>query len=189
MAMARFLAAHPLAEAAALYLHLLEERFGPTGRVVDKTLEASRYLGTLAAIMPEAPILWMRRDPLDIAWSCYSTWFLRGLEWSWDQAALAHHMRLEGALLARWRDILGDRLMVVDYEALVRDKDASIPRLLAHCGLAVEPQVFSPEKTERLVTTASMSQVRAPINTGAVGKGHRYTRHLQPFSDAYGDGG
>ena len=181
-----WLARHAAIDATRFYLHLLNQRFGKGGRVVDKTLEASRYLGTLAALMPDAPILWMRRDPLDNAWSCFSTYFLAGLSWSWEQRALAQHMRLEDELLARWQDILGDRLMIVDYEALVRGKEEGIPRLLAHCGLAVEPQVFTPEKTERLVTTASMSQVRAPINTGAVGKGHRYAGHLAPFVEAYG---
>lgn len=177
---------HTPTEASRTYLHLLAQRFGPNGRVVDKTLEASRYLGLLAAVMPDAPIYWMRRNAIDNAWSCFSTWFLVGLPWSWSQPAMARHFLLEDNLLRRWQDILGPRLHVVDYEALVSDKDAEIPRLLAHAGLAMEDATLSPEKNTRLVTTASVSQVRAPINTKAVGRAQRYAPHLQPFIDAYG---
>ncbi|WP_299646532.1 sulfotransferase [Sphingomonas bacterium] len=54
----------------------------PTRRVVDNTLEACRYLGTLAALAPDVPILWLRRDPLDCAWSAYRTFFIHGMPWS-----------------------------------------------------------------------------------------------------------
>ncbi len=169
---------------ATLFLHLVAERFGPTGRVIDKTLDASRYLGLLASILPDAPIVWMRRDPLDRAWSCFRNYLL-GVPWSYDLRQIAHHFRLEDRLLDRWRDILGDRLLVLDYEQVAADPRGRIPGLLAHCGLASEPQVFEPHLTERLVTTSSVTQVRQPINTGGIGVAEPYRRHLQPFLDAY----
>ena len=56
---------------AGLYLHLLEERFGAEGRIVDKTIDVSRCLGLISVALPDAPLIWMRRDPLDSAWSCF----------------------------------------------------------------------------------------------------------------------
>lgn len=171
---------------AALYLHLMAERFGADGRAVDKTPDASRYLGLLASILPDAKIVWLRRDPLDRAWSCLRTFFLRGATWSYDQRDIAAHFRLEDALFAHWHAVLGDRLLVVDYETLVAQPDTEIRRLLAHCELDAKPQVFQPHRTERVVATASLAQVREPINTRAIGAAARYRRHLQPFIDAYG---
>lgn len=171
--------------ATDLYLHLLDERFAGGGRIVDKTLSASRYLGLLASIMPDAPLFWVQRDPLDCAWSCFRTWFAHGLSWTWSQPALANHFRLERELLARWQDVLGNRLKVIDYESLVREPATAVPAILAHAGLSVEPQVFTPEKTARVVTTNSAAQVRLPINTRAIGAAQPYKRHLQPFIDAY----
>jgi hypothetical protein len=95
-------------------------------------------------------------------------------------------MKLEDALFAEWQSILGDRLHVVDYAALVSDKETVIPRMLAHCGLEMEPAVLAPERTKRLVNTASVTQVRSPIHDRAIGSAGRYERHLQPFIDAYG---
>ncbi|RYY34631.1 MAG: sulfotransferase family protein, partial [Sphingomonadales bacterium] len=65
-----------LDDLGALYLHLLDERFGPEGRVVDKTIDVSRFMGVIAAALPDAPLIWMRRDPLDCAWSCFRTFFI-----------------------------------------------------------------------------------------------------------------
>lgn len=170
---------------ARLYMHLFSERFGRDGRAIDKTTDASRYLGLAASFLPAAPIVWLRRDPLDRALSCFRNVFLRGAEWSYRLEDIAYHFALEDGLLARWQDILGDRLFVLDYEALTRDPVAEIPRLLAHCGLDPEPGVFEPHKADRAVTTASVAQVREPISTRAIGAAERYRAHLQPFVDAY----
>jgi tetratricopeptide (TPR) repeat protein len=170
---------------AGLYLHLIDERFGAAGRVVDKTVDASRRLGLIAATLPEAPLIWMRRDPLDSAWSCFRTFFIHGVAWSYDLADIAHHFRLEDALLAYWRDRLGDRLLVVPYGELVDQPQAWTRRLLAHCGLAEEPGVHAAHKTEREVRTASALQVRRPINRDGLNVAVPYRAHLQPFVDAY----
>lgn len=185
-ALERWVNGHRVDEAARMFLHLIAQRFSGRDRVVDKTLEASRYLGLLSAVVPEAPILWMRRDPLDNAWSAFHTYFLSGVTWSWSLESIAAHFQEEDQLLAQWQDVLGDRLKVVRYEELVTDKQSVIPSMLDHCGLKPEPQVFTPETSERLVTTASVAQVREPINDKAIGSGYRYADQLQPFIRAYG---
>jgi len=175
-----------VAEVAHLWDHLLTERMPAPGRVVDKSLSTTRMIGLAAALLPEAPLIWLTRDPLDRAWSSFRTFFADGLEWSYDLEAIAFFSRLEDALLQRWRDILGDRLLVVPYERLVTEPEAWIRRILAHCGLAEEPQVFAPHEAERLVTTASVMQVRRPINRDGIGPAEPYREFLQPFITAYG---
>lgn len=169
----------------AEYLRLTAEQFAPPGRVVDKTLEASRYLATLAALLPDAPIVWMRRKPLAHAWSCFSTFFLAGLPWTYDQAAIARHFRIEEMLEERWQAILGDRLLFVDYETLVRDKETVVPKMLAHCGLPMEAATLTPEQTERLVRTASVAQVRSPVGTARVDAAETFRGSMAPFLETY----
>jgi hypothetical protein len=155
------------------------------GRIVDKTLDASRRLGLAAALLPEAPLVWITRDPLDRAWSCFRTFFTGNMAWSYDLADIAHHFRLEDELLRQWQAVLGDRLLVVPYEGLAADPETWIGRLLTHCGLAPEPQVFAPHENARPVTTASAIQVRRRIDSSAVGSAEPYREFLQPFIEAY----
>lgn len=171
----------------ALYLHLLSERFGPTGRIVDKTIDASRFMGLIATALPDAPVIWMRRDPLDNAWSCLRTFFIHGVAWSFDLADIAYHFRLEDQLMAFWKAMLGDRLLVVPYRELVEAPAAWTARLLAHCGLPEEEGAYTPHLTQRRVATASALQVRRPINRAGLGVAEPYRATMQPFIDAYGD--
>ena len=173
---------------ASLYLHLIAERLGPEGRIVDKTIDASRCLGLIAAALPDAPLIWMRRDPLDSAWSCLRTFFIHGVGWSYDLTDIAHHFRLEDALLAFWKVRLGDRLLVVPYAELVDSPELWTRKLLAHCGLEEESGVYTPHATNRVVMTASAMQVRKPINRDGLNVAAPYREHLQPFADAYFDG-
>jgi tetratricopeptide (TPR) repeat protein len=170
---------------AALYIHLGQERFGKQGRFVEKALNTSRFMGLIAALLPQAPVIWLRRDPVDCAWSAFRTYFLQGLDWSWKLEDIAEHFALEDELFRHWAALLPDRILVVDYQELVRDPEPQIRRILAHCGLPEEPQVFRPHETQRVVSTASVMQVREPINTGAIGVSDSYRAHLAPFIDRY----
>jgi tetratricopeptide (TPR) repeat protein len=184
-AVERFLQSSSPNSLAQLYQHLVTERFGDQGRVVDKSLNISRQLGLVASILPEAPIIWLRRNPLDCAWSAFRTYFMSGLDWSWRLDDIAFHFKLEDALFKHWTSLLGSRILVLNYEELVNNPSVHIPALLKHCGLKEEPGVFEPHKTKRVVTTASVMQVREPINTKSVGSANRYKSHLAPFIEHY----
>jgi len=173
---------------AGLYLHLLEERFGNTGRIVDKTIDNSRFLGLIASILPDAPLIWMRRDPLDSAWSCFRTFFIHGVAWSYSLADIAHHFLLEDRLIDFWQARLGKRLLVVPYGALVDAPQDWTRQILAHCGLPDEEGVHKFHETERVVATASALQVRRPINRSGIGVAEPYRDFLGPFVESYGAG-
>ena len=169
----------------ALYLHLVEERFGASGRIVDKTIDASRFMGIIAAALPDAPLVWMRRDPLDNAWSCFRTFFIHGVGWSFSFADIAHHFQLEDRLMAFWKDVLGDRLLVVPFKELVEEPAVWTSRLLAHCRLAEEEAAYAPHLNQRRVATASSLQVRRPINRDGLGAAEPYRAYMHDFVEAY----
>lgn len=55
---------------ADTYVGKLQARFGQADAVIDKGLVNYLYVGALALGLPQARILHMRRDPMDVAWSC-----------------------------------------------------------------------------------------------------------------------
>lgn len=170
---------------ARFWHHLLDQRFPGSRRVVDKTTDTTRKLGLPAALLPEAPLIWLTRDPLDCAWSCFRNCFMNGIRWSNDLSDMAFSFRLEQHLLSQWRNILGERLLIVPYEELTFEPEQWIRRILQHCGLPEEPQTFAPHENKRVVNTASVMQVRRPINRRAVGSAEPYRPFLKPFLEAY----
>jgi hypothetical protein len=177
----------PWGEIGRDYLSMLDQRFGPEGRIVDKTLNHSRFLGFILQSLPRARVIWLRRDPEDTAISCFRSFFGTGtIPWCWSLSDIARHFRVEDALHAHWSSIYPDRILSVPYEALVSDPRPWITRILAHLGLAPEPAVFAPHLRQRAVQTVSVAQVRQPISPGSVGAAHRYHAFLQPFREVYG---
>jgi len=173
------------ASLARLWSHLIDERFPHSKRIVDKTTDTTRKLGIAASVLPGAPLIWLKRDPLDCAWSCFRTAFMAGIRWSNDLQDMAHYFRLEDHLFKQWQRILGERLLVVPFQALVTEPEQWIRAILSHCGLAEEPQVFAPHENPRTVMTASVMQVRQPINRRGIGSAEPYRAYLAPFLDAY----
>lgn len=177
-----------LEQLRATYLRLVAQKYPGPGIVVDKTLLGSRVIGLLAVLFPEAPIVWLRRDPADTAWSAFSTWFLHGVDYSWSFERIADFFNDEDRLLKFWTELLGNRLLVVPYRELVTEPDRWIPQIDEYCGLPFEDQQMTPHLSQRIVSTASVSQVRQPINTKGLGSSAPYHRFMGAFFDRYEGG-
>lgn len=161
-----------------LYHHLASQRFPAPGRIVDKTLGTSRYLGLIAALFPDAPIIWLRRDPLDCAWSVFRNYFLKGVDWSWSLPSITQFFAQEDRLFDHWTRLFGEQILVVPFEQLVSDPVHWTNRIDDHVGLTLEPAQHSPHRTDRLVATSSAAQVREAIHQRGIGSAAPYRQHL-----------
>ena len=168
------------------YLKMAEERFGPTGFALDKTLNLGSFMGLLLHSLPGAKVFWLRRRPEDCALSIYRLYSSPGvLPWTYSAEDIAAFFKAEDQMYAHWSRMFPDRIMTVPYEELVSDPQTWIRRILAHAGLPEEPQVFEPHKSTRTVTTASMAQVRSPISTSRIGASEAYKDFTEAFRRAY----
>ncbi|MGN6209808.1 sulfotransferase [Asticcacaulis sp.] len=177
--------ADPWGELAQAYLNILTEQFGTGKRIVDKSLNQSRFLGLLMHSFPQARMIWLRRKPEDNALSIFRTHFRQTLPWSWSLSDIAEYMRVEDALYAHWTALFSDRILTVPYEQLVSEPDVWARRILAHVDLAEEPQVFTPHMRSGSVMTASVAQVRAPITTDRIGGAEAYGDAVSLFREVY----
>jgi len=156
-------------------------------RVTEKTPEHFLYLGLLAAALPNARIIHVRRNPLDTCWSCYTRSFAAKLPFAYDLAELGRYYRAYAGLMDHWRAVLPAGMMAeVDYEALVADPEGEGRRLVAHVGLDWDPACVDFHRTRRAVSTASVSQVRQPLYRAAIDRWRPYRAHLGPLLDALG---
>ncbi len=154
-------------------------------RVIDKTLENFRLAGLIHLALPNARILHIRRDPLDTCFSCFSKSFADGLHYTYDLGELGRYYRAYEALMAHWREVLPEGVMLeVRYEELVADIEGQTRRILAHCGLDWDARCLEFYKTERQVRTASKVQVRQPLYRNSVGHGRLFEAQLGPLLDA-----
>jgi hypothetical protein len=83
--------------------------------------------------------------------------------------------------------VLPGKVLHLGYEALVRDPETNIRRLLAHCGLEFEASCLAFHETKRPVRTASPEQVRQPMYASGVGYWKHFESHLEPLRQALGN--
>ena len=157
-------------------------------RITDKTVSQVAYLGLIHLALPEARIVYVQRNPLDICFSCYSLLFDHGQHFSYDQGELGRYCRAYIELMAHWRALLPpDRFLEVRYEAVIADPETEARRLIDFCGLDWDPRCLAFHETQRPVLTASAAQVRRPIYQTSRDRSAPYRKHLGPLIAALGD--
>jgi tetratricopeptide (TPR) repeat protein len=164
-----------VAEAAAAYLDLLR-RIGPKAlRVTDKAPGNFDRLWLLMLALPKARVIHCRRHPVATCLSMYFELFDATWEFAYDRSDLAFAYRQYERLMEYWRLVLpAERFTEVTYETLVSDREAETRRLIAFCGLDWDDACLSPERNDRLVTTASLWQARQPVYASSVDRWRRY---------------
>ena len=131
-----------VAELAQRHLDALSEcvsrdRPGITpDRVVDKMPDNYLYLGFLSLLFPHATLIHVRRDPRDIAMSCWMTNF-RSIRWANDLDHLARRFEGHRRMIDHWRAVLQVPFHEVVYEQLVDDFETEAQAI----GRALRPRL------------------------------------------------
>ena len=183
-AMIRAAGALPPGEVGGAYLDAVAPLRDDRPAFIDKLPFNSLYAGLIARALPTARVIHTSRDPLDTCWAIYKTLFEEAYPYAYDFGELAAYHNAHAALMAHWRDVLGERFIEVSYETLVTAPEAEMARLMSRLGLAMEPVCLRPDLGEGPVMTASASQVREPLHTRSVNLARRYGARLTPLISA-----
>ncbi len=160
-----------------------------TGRpcFTDKMPNNFSHVGLIAAMLPRATLIDARRHPMDCCFSTFKQYFAAGQSFSYSLEDLGRYYRCYLSLMDHWDRVLPGKVLHVQYEEMVREPQASIRRLLDHCGLPFEPDCLTFNLTQRSVRTASAEQVRQPIYGSAVGYWRNFEAQLEPLERSLGD--
>jgi len=173
--LARDLRDHYLDRARAFGLLAPGTRF-----FTDKMPLNELYLPLLRLAFPAAPLIAVRRHPLDVMVSAMSHDFTHGFHCGYRLEDAAHHYAAIDALMAEWRTLPGIALHDLGYERFVGAQQVETERLMAHLGLAIEPAQLAFHESRRFAPTPSYAQVQEPLNDRSIGRRHHYASELQP---------
>jgi Sulfotransferase family len=176
-------------ELADRHLARLQQLGSGAVRVIDKMPDNIFILWIIAALFPSARVVLCRRDPRDVALSCYFHRFTQGHLFAYDLADCGLRTLEVERLSAHWLRVLPIRVLAIDYEELVADLERESRRLIEFLGLDWEPACLDFHRTQRPVFTASAWQVRQPLYTRSVGRWRHYGQHLAPLLEALVQGG
>jgi tetratricopeptide (TPR) repeat protein len=150
----------------------------------DKLPENWRHAGAIRAMLPGARIIDCRRDPVEIAWSCFRQRFAPGrVSWAQDVDWIARYLAEARHFGDRMAQLHPSRYRIQTLEALVESPEAEARALFAFLGLVFDPRCLDTHRTERAVRTASAAQVRQPMRMPA-SRSQAYGALLDPIRDA-----
>ena len=159
---------------------------GTALRQIDKSPVNFLYLGLIAAALPNARIIHLRRNPMDACYAMYKTLFRMAYPFSYDLSDLGRYWLQYDTLMAHWKQMLpADRFIEIDYEELIANQEATSRELLCFAGMPWEDACLAFERNPQPSLTASAAQVRQPIYKSSVGLWKRYEHELAPLREFF----
>jgi tetratricopeptide (TPR) repeat protein len=169
-------------EISAAYCRLLQAVSPAARRITDKMPTNFLLLGLVHLLFPQARVIHCRRHPVDNCLSMFFTPYTRSPDFAHDRGNLVFYYEQYLRLMTHWRQVLPpDRLLEVDYEAVVQDREQSARRIVAFCGLDWDDACLQHERNARPIATPSMWQARQPVYRSSVARWRHYEPWLGEF--------
>jgi tetratricopeptide (TPR) repeat protein len=165
------------------YLTKMVERFGSSQFVVDKSPGNFNFIGAIAAVFPEAKILYCKRDPMDNCVSIFRLPFDDNQKWAHGLEALGHYYLQHEKMMEYWQSCYPNQILEVNYEDTVENLDRQAHRILDFLAVDFQEQVLDFYENKRIVMTPSSEQVRQPIYKTSINAWQRYGAALDPLAD------
>jgi tetratricopeptide (TPR) repeat protein len=167
------------------YLEKINQLNGQAGRITDKLPFNMMMIGLIRIALPNAKIIHCVRDARDTCLSIYRQNFATGnYRFAYDLRTVGQFHNLYRKLMKHWHNVFPGAIYDIEYEALTRNPEPAIRKLLEACGLEWEQGCMDFYRSPGIVRTASFYQVRQPMYTSSVGLWEKYSQFLQPLLDA-----
>ena len=168
------------------YMNAVDYKLGDRPYFIEKFPENYLYLGFIARAFPDAHIIHLRRNPMD---SCFAMYKQSFFKYAYTLESLGRYYVAYDRLCRHWQEVLGDRVIDIEYESLVADQEGQIRGLLDKLGLDFEQACLDFDQNEAPSATASAVQVREKAHTRSVEKWKRFATELQALQDYLEDAG
>ncbi len=167
---------------AQTYLQQLPAHPPTVKYVTDKLPANFLHVGAIQCMFPDAKIVHCTRNPMAIGLSCFRQHFVAAdLGYTCDLRELGAYYRAYRTVMDHWYSVYADKVYRARYEALIREPETEIHRLLEFCELPFEPACLRFDLNTRSVKTASFAQVRQPIYRSSLETWRLYERQLEPL--------
>jgi tetratricopeptide (TPR) repeat protein len=172
-------------DVGASYIAGVCEKLNVDSHFTDKLPTNFFNIGFICEALPEARILHLVRDPMEVCFSNLRELFADVNFHTYDADAMADYYANYLRLMTHWRTRYPDRIMDVHYTQLTQETEKTMRSVSTFCGLAYEEATLSTaSNAKRGIATASVSQVRAEVTARRAPKWKPYAPYLQDMMAA-----
>ena len=140
-------------------------------RFTDKRLDNWLFVGAIVAMLPNARVVIVTRDPLENCLGCYRYMFTH--DYTHEFSDLAARWREFDHASHRWQALYPQQVRVQAYEDLVADPETQIRQLLQFCNLPFEEACL--HSPARRTTSRRQAPARCANRCGVTPRGRTST--------------
>lgn len=148
---------------------------------IDKRPTNWSVAGLIHAALPQARVLNVVRDPMDVCFGNWRAMFGDAYPWTYDFANLAEQYRDYNELMGYWHTASPGAILDVPYARLVQEPATVLRDVFDFCGLPSEAGCEDPRRNAAPVSTLSAAQVREPVHARGLGRWRSYAAQLEPL--------
>ncbi|MEM7431816.1 MAG: sulfotransferase [Pseudomonadota bacterium] len=162
---------------------------GESAHLVDKLPANFLYAGLIHRALPKASLIVVERDPLDACLAMFKTLFPRMYPYTYDLEELGKYYLSYRSMMDHWRNVLGEKLLVVKYEDLIENPKDTVEAVLEHCNLSFEEDCLQFHAAANRTTKPSALKVKRELLAKSVGIAENYREQLRPLADRIAEAG
>lgn len=166
------------------YLQELEKLSTAAARVTDKLPHNYVMLGLVLSAFPNARVIHVRRNAVDNCLSIYTTDYQKPPAFALIRENIVFAYRQYQRIMDHWRRVLpGDRLLEIEYENLIADRETVTRRMIEFAGVEWDDACLHHEQNVRCVNTPSVWQVRQPLYKTSIERWRKFEPWLREFAE------
>lgn len=152
------------------YIHAAETLFPDlkSGYLTDKMPFNALWVPVIQAALPEAQIVYIKRDPVATCLSCFKQMFNAGQWFTYNLTTLADAYSAFYHMMGQYQALNTHNFTTLSYEDLVNTPEETLKPLLDELKLPWGMHFLEFHNHKRTVRTASVQQVNKPLYTESI---------------------
>lgn len=147
--------------------------------ITDKAPLNFRWIGFIKILFPDAKIIHCSRDPKNNCLSMFKNLFEGGLPFTYDENDIVEYYKLYKDLMKFWEIKIGDSILNIKYEDMIKDNEGEIKKIINFCNLEWEDNCLKFYNNKTPIKTMSTAQARQPIYKSSVKSFDKYKKFLK----------
>lgn len=168
-----------LGESYQHYVSHIQALGASTDWVTDKRPDNLWYIDLIKQVFPDALIVITERDLGDNALSIYQQRLGPAMDYACQPEHIKHYAQWCQQLSQHWQTQWPNDVFTVRYEALIDNPQQTLKPLFKRMGIEWREECLAFHTLNNTVKTASVWQVRQPLNNRSIGRSKHYPDFLK----------
>ena len=164
------------------YINKMKNISSNSDRTTDKLPTNFLYIGFIKLILPKSKIVHCFRNSRDNCLSIFKNQFSSGkIKFAYDLNEIVFYYNLFEDLMRYWRKLFPNFIYDLKYEHLISNTKKQTQSLLNNCDLNWTNDCLNFYNNERLIRSASDTQVRSKIYNSSINSWKSFDKYLDKY--------